>query len=54
MCECGIFDVCFVEDEDHGEFGFVEDRARVQHVGHECGCGGCARRVDDVGDYCGE
>jgi len=42
--------VGFVEDEDEREFGFVEDGAGVEHVGHE-GCRSCCTRgVDDVGD----
>ena len=42
--------VGFVEDKDHGEFGFVEDRAGIEHVGHK-GCrGGGTRGVYDVGN----
>lgn len=44
-------DVGFVEHEDKGDFGLVEDRAGVEHVGHEGRWGGGARGVDDVGDH---
>ena len=54
MCKVVRLYIGFVEDEDHGELGFVENGARIEHVGHE-GSGGCgAGGIDDVGDYGGE
>ena len=44
----------FVEHENHGKFGFVEDTTGVEHVGHEGRGRGGAGGVDDVGDYGGE
>lgn len=52
--EGGVVDVGFVEDEDHGHFGFVEDAAGVEHVAHEGAGGAGAGRVDDIGDDGGE
>ena len=46
--------VYFIKDENHGEFGFVENAAGVEHVTHESGGGGSSGSVDDVSNNCGK
>lgn len=50
FCESCVLYVGFVEDENYGKFGFIENWVGVEYVGYECRCWWCVWCVDDVGD----